>query len=188
MQQLEGAQAVVWLLGTLIVAGMVAATAVRVVPDHERLVLSRFGRVLRVAGPGLVGRVPVIDQWREVSLLPVRMQTAVAVVSADGVPVHLQVGAVYRVVEPTLSPLAGPDPHLEVQQALESLVAREVSRAEVSELLGLRLGLETELADELGSAAESFGIEVDEVEIRDIEVRLTMSLIESLRRRSVGGT
>lgn len=179
------ATVVVLLSATLVI---IAVTAARVVPERERLVVTRWGRVVRVAGPGLALRVPLLERWQVVSMQPSRMQLGVSAVSSDGVPVHVQVGAVCRTVQPSLSPLARPDPQVATRAALESIVAREVGHAEVADLLALRLSLESALPKQLTATTSAFGVSVAEVEIQDIEVRLTMTLLESLRHaRTEGG-
>ena len=40
---------------------VVLVTAVRVVPEYQRLVVLRLGRVMGVKGPGLVLLLPVMD-------------------------------------------------------------------------------------------------------------------------------
>lgn len=178
---MDSSSALLTLTGVLVFMCLVVLASIRIVPERERVVLSRWGRTVRVAGPGLVLRVPLLDRWQGVSLLPFRVQSGVSAVSADGVPVHVQVHAVCRVVDPVLSPSAGPDLHIAVQGALESRVAREVMNAEAAELIGLRLTLEQAILAELEATTSEFGVQVDEIEINDFEVRLTMTLLESLR-------
>lgn len=192
MEHIQSAQitvapaTVMLLLGATVV--IVAVTSARVVPEHERLVVTRWGRVVRVAGPGLALRIPVLERWQVVSMQPSRLQLGVSAVSSDGVPVHVQVAALCRTVDPALSPLARPDPLVATQSALESLVAHEVAHAEVADLLALRLGLESALPTKLTATTSAFGVDVAEIEIQDIEVRLTMTLLESLRHgRAEGG-
>lgn len=172
--------AAVAVMATAVIV-LLAATVVRVVPEHERLVVTRWGRVLRVVGPGIALRVPGVERWRAVSLLPFHLQAGVAAVSSDGVPVHVQVVGGCRVVDPARSLHAQPDPHFAAQAAIESHVAHEVGRANVNELLGLRLNLESTTPAELDVTTGEFGVQVDDIAISDIEVRLTMSLLESLR-------
>jgi regulator of protease activity HflC (stomatin/prohibitin superfamily) len=161
---------------------LVATAATRVVPESERLVVSRWGRAVRVVGPGLVLRVPGVERWRPVSLAPFHLRMDIVAVASDGVPVHVQVAATCRVTDPGRSLLAHPDAYVESQAVIESHVAREVARVEVTQLLGLRLGLESTLPAELAATTSRFGVEVEDLTISDIEVRLTMSLLESLRQ------
>lgn len=178
-QELVSSNAVLVLLA---VAGIaVVMAAVRIVPEHERVVVTRFGRLVRVVGPGLARRVPGLEAWRTVSLRSSSLRLAVSTFSSDGVPVHVQVLAVCRVVEPELVHLADPDPAGATGSRVESLVAREVANVEVAELLSRRGRLESVLPSTLTAETRDFGVRVDEIEINDIEVRVTMALLESLR-------
>ena len=62
-------------LGTLIVLGVVVVfsltvlgSAIRIVPEYQRLVVFRLGRVLGARGPGLVLLIPFVDRAERVDL------------------------------------------------------------------------------------------------------------------------
>lgn len=175
--------AVLLVLVCLVIA--VCFTAARIVQASERVIVTRWGRVVRVAGPGLAVRVPGLERWRAVSLQPCQISLGVSAISLDGVPVHVQVSAVWRVVDPARTAAARPDLRAASLAAVESLVTREVAHADVTDLLGLRLALES-LEAERSQTTSAFGVRVEEIEIRDIEVGLTMALLESLRSGARG--
>jgi regulator of protease activity HflC (stomatin/prohibitin superfamily) len=57
------------VLMVMLLVGMIAlANSVMIVREDERLVVLRLGRLLRVAGPGLVLLLPSIDRGIRVSL------------------------------------------------------------------------------------------------------------------------
>src|SRR6266852_3440987 len=64
-----GLTTVACIVAVLVVVVLVLlATAVRVVPEYQRLVVFRLGRVLAAKGPGLVLLLPFIDSPRTVDL------------------------------------------------------------------------------------------------------------------------
>jgi regulator of protease activity HflC (stomatin/prohibitin superfamily) len=52
---------IVFVLFMALVAGL-AATSIRIVPEYQRLVVFRLGRVIGARGPGLVLLIPVVDR------------------------------------------------------------------------------------------------------------------------------
>lgn len=184
MEGSDGVQIVALPAVLLVLVCLVTAavfSAVRIVQASDRVVVTRWGRVVRVAGPGLALRIPGLERWRAVSLQPSRISLGVSTISSDGVPVHVQVAAECRVIDPARTAAARPDVRAASQHAVESLVAREVAHAGVAELLNLRVTLEKVIGNELDATTAEFGARVDDIEVRDIEVGLTMTLLESLR-------
>jgi regulator of protease activity HflC (stomatin/prohibitin superfamily) len=57
-----------WLVAGGLVLAVLAAAVVRVVPEHQRAVVLRFGRVARVAGPGLIALLPGMERLVRISL------------------------------------------------------------------------------------------------------------------------
>ena len=51
------------LVGLVLVLGVVlAGLAIRIVPEYQRLVVLRLGRLVGVRGPGLVALIPLVDR------------------------------------------------------------------------------------------------------------------------------
>jgi regulator of protease activity HflC (stomatin/prohibitin superfamily) len=176
----------------IVVAGavaMIAASAVRLVRTDQRVVVSRLGQVHRVAGPGWVARWPGVESWHEVTLLPTRLSIGVTGTSLDGVPLHVQIAATCQLVDPAIACDSQRDPWLATQTEIESVAARSLSTMRVEDLLPSRPIQEARLQAAVSRASRGWGVEVTSFEIADIEVRLTMTLIESLRSgRPEGGT
>src|SRR5687768_10350372 len=61
-----GAVLLFWLLAAAML--IVALSAIRVVPEYQRLVVFRLGRVTGARGPGLVLLIPAVDRGVRVDL------------------------------------------------------------------------------------------------------------------------
>ena len=59
-----------WVLVGAAMTVLAVAASVRIVPERERVVVTRMGRTVRVTGPGLVLRIPGIERWGTVSTQP----------------------------------------------------------------------------------------------------------------------
>lgn len=92
-----------------------------------------------------------------------------------------------RVTDPSRSTVATSDPFSATAAELESQFAREVSRTDLLTLLPARQQLETQLPDRVKRVTESWGVEVVEIEVSDIETRLTADLPRSVRQQTEAG-
>jgi len=52
----------------LFIIALVIGLSIRIVREDQRLVVLRLGRFLKIAGPGLVWLIPVIDKGTKVNL------------------------------------------------------------------------------------------------------------------------
>ena len=83
---------------------MVIARSVRIVPEYERLVMFRLGRMIGVRGPGLVVLVPFIDSATKVDLrefvVDIPPQTCI---TKDNAPVDIDLLVYMKVFDPALA-------------------------------------------------------------------------------------
>ncbi|HLT69574.1 MAG TPA: SPFH domain-containing protein, partial [Acidimicrobiales bacterium] len=56
------------LAAALVVLIILVASAIRIVPEYERGVIFRLGRVVGAKGPGLFVIIPIVDRMVKVSL------------------------------------------------------------------------------------------------------------------------
>ena len=75
---------------------------VRVFREYERAVLFRFGRLLDPPrGPGLVWKIPIVDQWVKVDLRKITLNVPPQeVITRDNVPARVNAVAYFKVVDP----------------------------------------------------------------------------------------
>jgi regulator of protease activity HflC (stomatin/prohibitin superfamily) len=172
---------------SLIVIGAVAflvlaVLAVRIVPHHERAVVYRFGRVIRVKGPGLAVRVPGLERVTLVSFSPVRLQLVASATTRDGVCVRMLANGLCRITDPARSVSFGEDAFSATGSALENKIAKEMSHLDVAALLDAGKELEERVPREITAFTQVWGTEVLDLEVCDIEARLTADLLHARRR------
>src|SRR3990172_8036182 len=87
------------IIFVLILAAMVAASAVRILPEYERGVLFRLGRLAGLRGPGLFFIIPGIDRLVRVSLRTVAFDVPPQdVITRDNVTVKVSAVIYFRVM------------------------------------------------------------------------------------------
>jgi regulator of protease activity HflC (stomatin/prohibitin superfamily) len=78
------------------------ANAIRIVPEFQRLVVFRLGRLLGVKGPGLILLIPIVDKGVKVDLreffLEIPRQDSI---TKDNAPIAVDFITFYKVVNPS---------------------------------------------------------------------------------------
>ncbi|MET0694225.1 MAG: SPFH domain-containing protein [Propionibacteriaceae bacterium] len=175
----------VWLVCAGLIVALVVS-AVRIVTEHDRVVVSRLGRTVRVAGPGLVWRLPVVERLTTVSLRPTEVPLVVATQTRDGVPVHLVGHGQVRIVDPVLSLQGTPDPISAAVDAIENQLSREVSHVDLVALLAVREQFELRLPETVTALTAPWGARVEALEISDIEAQVSAQLLRSTDHSRTG--
>ena len=88
----------------LVLVILFVANAIRIVPEFQRLVVFRLGRLLKVKGPGLVLLIPIVDKGVKVDLrefyLEIPRQDSI---TKDNAPIAIDFIMFYRVSDAATS-------------------------------------------------------------------------------------
>ncbi len=151
---------------------LLGVASVRVVAAHERAVVLRWGRVVRVRGPGLVVVLPGVERAVRVSLRASRLDPLVVrAVTRDGVAVRVWARALCRVVEPARSTVSAEDPMRRAAEAVEAGIRREVADTDLASLLTTGTPQGTCMQQHIARLTADWGVEVLEIETTDVELR-----------------
>lgn len=158
------------LAGTLFAAFVSAlSAAVRIVPEYERLVVFRLGRLLGEKGPGLVLLIPLVDRGVRVDLretfFDVPPQTCI---TKDNAQVSIDFLVYMRIVDAVPSVV-----NVEEYDGASRGIAITTLRAVVGdmlldEVLSKRDSINEALRLKLDDVTNRWGIKVAAVEIREI--------------------
>lgn len=172
------------LVIVLICVGLVLAASLRVVKQIERGVVFRLGRVLpEVRQPGLTPLIPVVDRLRRVNMQVVTMTVpAQDGITRDNVTVRVDAVVYYRVIDPVKAVIEVQDYNYAISQVAQTSLRSIIGKSELDELLSNREHLNQGLEIMLDSPAVPWGIEIDRVEIKDVE--LPESMKRSMSRQA----
>lgn len=159
------------MLFVIIVALMVAASAVRILPEYERGVLFRLGRYAGTRGPGLFFIIPGVDKLIRVSLRTVVMDVPPQdVITHDNVTVKVSAVIYFRVIEPEKA-IIDVENYLYATSQLSQTTLRSVlGQVELDELLANREKINRELQEILDRHAGPWGVKVSNVEVKNIDL------------------
>jgi len=147
----------------------IIASYIRIVPEYQRLVVLRLGRVVRVAGPGLVFLVPFIDQGITVDLreqyIEVTKQTCI---TKDNAPVDIDFLIYFKVMDPKRSVIEVSDFRGAAVGIATTTLRAVVGDIELDQVLAKREYINEVLRQKLDEVTARWGVKVTAVEIREI--------------------
>lgn len=161
----------------IIVGGIVvlALSAVKVVPEYERGVIFRLGRVQEAKGPGLFLIIPLIDRMLKVDLRTITLDIpSQDVITADNVTVKVNAVVYFRVLDPVAAIVNIEDYQRATWQIAQTSLRNVIGQSEIDQLLQEREQINTRLQVIIDEATEPWGIKVSIVEIKDVELDTTM--------------
>ncbi len=155
------------IVGIVVVAVLV--TSVRVVPEYQRLVVLRLGRVLGQKGPGLVLLLPVIDQARTVDLREqIREVPHQVSITKDNAPISIDFLWYYKVVDPTLTVVGVGNFEISAAGMATTTLRSVIGGIPLDDVLSQREHINQTLRVKLDEVTERWGVKVTNVEIREI--------------------
>jgi regulator of protease activity HflC (stomatin/prohibitin superfamily) len=158
-------------IGTIVVVvgAVVLFTAVRIVPEYERLVVLRLGRVIGPKGPGLVLLIPIVDQPIKVGLREeVREIPHQVSITKDNAPISIDFLWYYKVFDPQLSVIGVKNFELSSQGMATTTLRSVIGGIALDEVLSQREHINQTLRVKLDEVTERWGVKVTNVEIREI--------------------
>jgi SPFH domain, Band 7 family protein len=153
------------------------ATALKIVPEYQRAVIFRLGRVIGAKGPGLFILVPIIDRMIKVDLRTVTLDVPTQdIITKDNVSVSVDAVVYFRVVDPVRA-IVEVENYLYATSQIAQTTLRSVCGAvELDELLSEREKLNLQLQELIDRQTDPWGVKVVAVELKRID------LPEELRR------
>ena len=158
------------LLAVFIVVCVMAG--VRIVPQSEKFVVERLGRLQSVLGPGINFIVPFLDRVRhQVSILerqlPPMTQDAI---TSDNVLVQVETSVFYRIIEPEKTVYRIRDVDAAISTTVAGIVLSEIGRMELYQVQANRSRLIEAVREQVSQQVDDWGIEVTRAEILDVNL------------------
>ena len=144
---------------------------VLIVPEYERAVLFRAGKLVGLRGPGIVLLVPVIDRAMSVPMrtvvLDVPKQDAI---TRDNVSVAVNAVVYFQVVDPLKAVLRVQDFAYATGQLAQTTMRSILGEFELDEMLSQRDKINERLTRILDEDTDPWGIKVTKVELKDVDL------------------
>lgn len=170
MNEIVGGNGVVIAIALFII--ICIYLGVRIVPQSEKFVVERFGRLRAVLGPGINFIVPFLDRVaHRISILerqlPTHKQDAI---TADNVLVSVETSVFYRIIEPEKTVYRIRDVDAAIATTVAGIVRAEIGTMDLDHVQSNRATLIAKIRDALIQIVDDWGIEVTRVEILDVNL------------------
>jgi regulator of protease activity HflC (stomatin/prohibitin superfamily) len=154
----------------VVIAVIILVNAIRIVPEYQRLVVFRLGRVMsQPRGPGIVFLIPIVDRPVKVDLREqIREVPHQVSITKDNAPISIDFLWYFKVIEPTASIVAVGNFELSAAGMATTTLRSVIGGIALDEVLSQRENINTTLRTKLDEVTERWGVKVTNVEIREI--------------------
>ncbi|WP_146346882.1 SPFH domain-containing protein [Phaeobacter marinintestinus] len=164
-------QNVIYLLGAVFIV-IIILRGIKIVPQSEKYVVERFGRLHAVLGPGINFIVPFLDYVaHRVSILERQLPTASQdAITSDNVLVQVDTSVFYRILEPEKTVYRIRDVDGAIATTVAGIVRAEIGKMDLDEVQSNRDQLITAIKAAVEDAVDDWGIQVTRAEILDVNL------------------
>jgi regulator of protease activity HflC (stomatin/prohibitin superfamily) len=155
----------------IVLVFMFLASAIRILNEYERGVIFRLGRVLDTKGPGLIILIPVVDKMVKVDMRTITMEVPPQdVITRDNVSIKVNAVVFYTVLDATSAIIKVENYLYATSQQAQTSLRSVCGQVELDEILSEREKINLTLQEILDRSTEPWGIKVDRVEVKQIDL------------------
>lgn len=160
-----------YLIGAVLVV-VIVLKGIKIVPQSEKFVVERFGRLHSVLGPGINFIVPFLDVARHrISVLERQLPNATQdAITKDNVLVQIDTSVFYRILGPEKTVYRIRDVDGAIATTVAGIVRAEIGKMDLDEVQSNRAQLIAQIQESVESAVDDWGIEVTRAEILDVNL------------------
>jgi regulator of protease activity HflC (stomatin/prohibitin superfamily) len=167
-----------------ILAGFYLLNAIKVVKQWEKVALLRFGRYRRLQGAGIFLIIPIVDTLTPYVDQRIRLAsvTAESTLTRDTVPVNVDAIVFWMVWNAEKAILEVENYFDAISLSAQTALRESIGRHELAQLVADRETLGRELQKILDEKTTPWGITVQSVEVRDVQI--PASLQDAMSRQA----
>lgn len=170
ISELVGGNLVTLAVAAFVIIGLFLG--VRIVPQSEKYVVERFGRLKSVLGPGINFIVPYLDRVaHKISILERQLPNAEQdAITTDNVLVKVETSVFYRITEPEKTVYRIRDVDGAIATTVAGIVRSEIGKMELDQVQSNRNELTQQIREQVRAMVDDWGIEVTRAEILDVNL------------------
>jgi regulator of protease activity HflC (stomatin/prohibitin superfamily) len=155
----------------LVLVAIFLMMAIKILPEYERGVVLRLGRLSGVKGPGPIVIIPFVDSLTRISLREIVMDVpAQEVITRDNVSVKVNAVLYFRVMEPDNALIRVENFLYGTSQLSQTTLRSVLGQVELDELLSDRDAINRKLQAIIDQQTEPWGVKVRNVEVKQIDL------------------
>ena len=164
------------ILGTLFgIAILIGVSGLKIDREYERGVIFRLGRFSSIRGPGMYWVIPLVDQKTQVDIRTKTVDIAPQeAVTADSVTIKVNAVLFYRILDASKAVNKVENYQMAVYQAAMTTLRNVVGQNILDDILQNRDKINYKVQEIVDEMTEPWGIEIERVEMKDVEIPLAM--------------
>jgi regulator of protease activity HflC (stomatin/prohibitin superfamily) len=164
------------LIFLAVIFGVIILTnAIRILPEYERGVIFRLGRLIGVKGPGIIFLIPIVDRITRVSLRTVVMDVPPQdIITRDNVSIKVNAVVYFRVLDPNKAIVEVENYLFATSQLSQTTLRSILGQSALDELLAERDKINASLQKVIDLHTEPWGIKISNVEVKQIDLPVEM--------------
>jgi len=162
----------IWVLSAALLIAVLMLFTIHIASQWEKVVILRFGKFNRTAGPGLFVTIPFIEHiaLRADQRVQLTGFGAEETLTSDLVPVNVDAAIFWVVWDAEKACIEVEDYYDSVTLASQTALRDAIGRKSIADLVMQRVQLDKELRDAVEEKVNPWGISVLYAEIRDIVI------------------
>src|SRR6476659_3667582 len=160
------------ILGVIVLALLISSLkSFGINQEYQRGVLFRLGRLGTMKGPGWYWLIPFVDRVVRVDMRTITYQLETQeTITRDGVAVRVNAVLWFRAESPIQVVTAVEDWRAATVQAAETALRDAIGQSDLDLMLKDRASINHRLQQLLRDASLKWGVEIDSVEIKDVDI------------------
>jgi len=147
------------------------SSIIKIVPEYERGVVFRLGRLQEFRGPGITYVIPLVENMMRIDMRTITMDVPPQdVITRDNVSVKVNAVVYFRVVDPNKAIVQIENYLFATSQLAQTTLRSICGQQELDDLLSERDKINARLQEILDVQTDPWGIKVSLVEIKHIDL------------------
>jgi regulator of protease activity HflC (stomatin/prohibitin superfamily) len=147
------------------------SSVLKIIPEYERGVVFRLGRLQEFRGPGVTYVLPIVERMVRIDMRTITMDVPPQdVITRDNVSVKVNAVVYFRVVDPNKAIVQIENYLFATSQLAQTTLRSICGQEELDDLLAEREKINSRLQEILDTQTDPWGIKVSLVEIKHIDL------------------
>ena len=163
------------LIAIIIIIFVLFISGLRIAQEYERSLVFRLGRFMNIKGPGLFWIIPIIERQQ---IVDIRTRTVdleqQETITKDSVTIKVNAVLWFRVIDPASAVIKVANYERAVYQFSVTALRNIIGQHLLDEVLKEREQINRTLQQMVDTATESWGIKIEMVEMKDVEIPESM--------------
>lgn len=154
---------------------LLVISSCRIAQEYQRAVVFRLGRFQGIRGPGLYFLIPLFEWDRQIDIRTITVDVEQQeTITKDSVTVKVNAVLWYKVVDPELALIQVANYGEAVYQVALTCLRNIIGQHQLDEVLKDRSAINQALRQLVDDATDPWGIKVEMVEMKDVEIPSSM--------------